>query len=308
MKCSICGKDTEHSYKIYCDADALGKQGAKLPDSNRLTGKAQTLLLRSGREIYLEYDVPVCRKCVYPSQLRFNAIAAVISGILGAVLLSALTSKLWGFIVLAFCAGNIIFGLVHFINYIKDKPQVGFAISELGNFLNKGIPSESRTVFHSFDTLKDQMGKLGELKPVDLSASDLAKLKAATPVKVAQSGNPALPTCWVFGYYDRERVQGLSVFKADFYADENIIKRVREQLHIPNMVEVKYAAPTAWSAPDITATQDSFDCNMDEIDSKVNAYLVSQTGCDTHKPKNAIKTTMLYPNAGLLLIIVNMEA
>ena len=131
---------------------------------------------------------------------------------------------------------------------------------------------------------------------------------AHATAKPASGNKNSLPTCWVFACYDSERVQGLSMFQADFYIEANIIKRVREQLHIPNVVSVKYVAPNAWSAPDITATQDSFDCKMDEIDSKVNAYLVSQTGCDADKPKNALKTTMPYPNAGLLLVIVSMEA
>ena len=118
----------------------------------------------------------------------------------------------------------------------------------------------------------------------------------------------ALPTCWVFGCFDHERIQSLSLFssRADFYNETGIIKRVREQLSIPEMINVKYVTPSEWDAPDIKATQDSFDCNMDIIDSLVNAYLVSQTKCDVDKPRKAMKTTISYPNAGLLLIIVNM--
>lgn len=118
---------------------------------------------------------------------------------------------------------------------------------------------------------------------------------------------PAKPTCWVFGCYDYERVQGMSMFMGHFYSEENIVNMVRNNLKIPDVIEVKYVAPSKWEAPDIKARQNSFDCNMDEIDNKVNNYLISKTGCNADKPKNAMKTTMAYANAGLLLVLVNMN-
>ena len=305
MKCSICGNETAHSYRVYCDSTAPAKRGENMPDSNRLTGKAQMLSLRSGHDVYLEYDVPVCHQCVYPSQLRFNVIAALISGILGVVLLSVLDSKFWGIIPLVFCAGNIIFGIVHWIAYLQDKPNETFAANELSEYYNKGVPPERKTMIYSLGSLRAQMGKLGELKPVELSASDLARLAPTSPAAAAPSGNPALPTCWVFACYDRERAQGLAILRADFYKEENVLKRVREHLHIPESIDVKYVEASAWDAPGIHVVQDNFACDMDEIDGKVNAYLV-RAGYSADKPKDAIKTTIPYPNAGLLLIIVNM--
>lgn len=301
LKCKICGRETEHSYKVYCDSKTINKKEGQPLASNLLTGKAQMLSLQRGHDIYLEYDVPVCRQCAYPSQIRFNVIASIISGILGAFLLTAFPKNLPSIIVLAFCALNVILGLVQFVNYIKDKPS-DFAISELGDYLNKGIPTENRTVFYSFNRLKSDMEKIGTLKSIELSSNDLYKSRTTS------SGEVTLPTCWVFGCYDRERVQGLGIFNSDYYTDTNIIKMVRNHINLPDIIEVKYIAPPVWKAPNITATQDAFECDMDEIDEKINHYLIVQTGCNFDNPKKSMKTTMAYPNAGLLLILVSLQS
>lgn len=65
MKCIVCGCETEHTYKIYCDSAVLDKNGANTPNSVYLSGNAQTLTLRSGHDIYLEYNMPLCQRCTY---------------------------------------------------------------------------------------------------------------------------------------------------------------------------------------------------------------------------------------------------
>ena len=127
----------------------------------------------------------------------------------------------------------------------------------------------------------------------------------ASNLATPSSSPNAMPVCWVFACYDKERVQSLAMFKADFYSEANAISMVRSNLRIPDFIEVQYVSPAAWNAPDITAAQDSFDCDMDAIDAKVSGHLV-QCGYSADKPKAAMKTTLPYPNAGLLLIIVNM--
>ncbi|MEA4971369.1 MAG: hypothetical protein VB051_12760 [Candidatus Pelethousia sp.] len=310
MKCSICGNETTHSYKVYCEASDLQKDSGKKLSPGSLTGKAQMIQLHGENFFYLEHNIPLCHKCVYLSQLRFNAIAALISGIIGALLLHYVSAKFLGIILLLFCAGNVIFGLVQFIRYLRDNPYENIAVSEFNEYCNKGLTADQKGAFYSFEKLKDHMGKLGTIKPYKLSPGELEQLLNNGLGCTATINKASLPTCWVFGCYDRERVQGLSIFqsKADFYSEVSIKKMVREQLHIPSLLTVNYIAPPEWDAPDIQATTDSFNCDMDNIDGKVNTYLISKTGCDKDKPRDAMKTTMPYPNAGLLLIIVNMEA
>ena len=305
MDCAICGDEGAHGCKVYCEANAQTKRGANKPDNDYLTGKIQVLSLRNGNDIFLEYDVPVCRKCTYLPQLRFNGIAALISGILGGALLSALSSKMWGILLLAFCAGNIIYGCVNLIGYIRDIKNETFAANELCEYLNKGVPREERTAIYSLSSLQSQMGKLGNLKSSELSVYELARLKATSSAETTFSANHAMPVCWVFSCYDRERAQGIAILRPDFFKENHIIKRVREHLHIPEIISVKYVDAGAWDAPAIHTLQDSFDCNMDEIDENVNAYLVRE-GYRVEQPRDAMKTTIPYPTAGVLLIVVNI--
>jgi hypothetical protein len=304
MKCAICGTETTHGYTVYQEL-AASKNSAI--NSSCSTGKAQQLLLRSGNKTYAQYNIPVCRRCVYLSQIRFNIAAAIVSGILGAVLLAILEQRLWGIIPIIFCAGNIIFGGVQLIKYIQDKPSENLAASSLNEHVNKGLSEQDKQPVFSFDSLKSQTEKLGKLAPVELAASASAKasVTAFSPKAPLESDRRTLPVCWVFACYDRERAQGLAILRADFYKDENVIKRVREHLHIPEIIDVKYVEASNWDAPGIHVVKDSFACNMDEIDGKVNAYLLRAGYC-ADKPKEAMKTTIPYPNAGVLLIVVNM--
>lgn len=129
--------------------------------------------------------------------------------------------------------------------------------------------------------------------------------QAKNPAPAASPSKKALPTCWAFACYDRDRVQAMAMFRGDFYTQGNVIGLVRKNLKVPDFVEVKYVEPNAWGAPDIKTTSASFECNMDDIDSKVNAYLV-QHGYSADKPRNAMKTTLPFPSPGLLIVVVNM--
>jgi hypothetical protein len=131
------------------------------------------------------------------------------------------------------------------------------------------------------------------------------ELSAGVASEPAHQTDVPTITCWVFGCYDKQRVQAMAMVKANFYSEANVVSMVRQQLNIPAFVRVTYVEPITWNAPDIISTADSFNCDMDDIDYKVNAYIV-QTGYSEDKTRNAIKTTMPYPNAGLLLIIVNI--
>ena len=154
-----------------------------------------------------------------------------------------------------------------------------------------------------FAAVKD----LGKLAPFELlvNASDEASVTAFPSVVPQASDRRTLPACCIFACYDRERASGLAILRPDFYKGENVIHRVREHLHIPAAIDVNYVEASGWGAPSVHGVPDGFECNMDQIDGKVNAYLV-RAGYSADKPKEAMQTTSPYPNAGVLLIVVNM--
>ena len=129
MKCAICGSDATQLYRAYIDSAQCRNLRGHIPDNECLTGATQVLSTRSGQTTFLEYDLPVCKKCAYLSQLRFNVTAALISGILGILMLLFLSAQAWSLLVLAFCAGNIAFGIWQFVKYLGDKPGERTAVA-----------------------------------------------------------------------------------------------------------------------------------------------------------------------------------
>lgn len=113
------------------------------------------------------------------------------------------------------------------------------------------------------------------------------------------------PGCWVFSCYDRTRVAGLMLANPSFYEAENVIRLFREAYSIAPDVKVVHVKAEDWDAPGITATETGFDWNIDEVDAKKNQYLVSHCGFSEQQASMTKWTTLAYPNAGLLLVIVN---
>ncbi len=113
------------------------------------------------------------------------------------------------------------------------------------------------------------------------------------------------PGCWVFSCYDRTRVAGLMLVNPSFYEAENVINLFREAYSISPDAKVEHVKAEDWDAPGITATETGFVWNIDELDAKKNQYLVSHCGFSEQQASMMKWTTLAYPNAGLLLVIVN---
>lgn len=113
------------------------------------------------------------------------------------------------------------------------------------------------------------------------------------------------PGCWVFSCYDRAKVAGLMLANPSFYEAENVIRLFREAYSIAPDAKVVHVKAEDWDAPGITATETGFDWNIDEVDAKKNQYLVSHCGFSEQQASMTKWTTLAYPNAGLLLVIVN---
>ena len=92
-----------------------------------------------------------------------------------------------------------------------------------------------------------------------------------------------------------------------FFEAENVIQLFREAYSISPDAKVEHVEAEEWDAPGITATETGFDWNVDEVDAKKNQYLVSHCGFSEQQAAMTKWTTLPYPNAGLLLVIVNFR-
>lgn len=115
------------------------------------------------------------------------------------------------------------------------------------------------------------------------------------------------PGCWVFSCYDRTRVAGLMLVNPSFYEAENVISLFRKAYSISPDAQIEHVEAVDWDAPGITATETGFEWNTDEVDAKKNRYLVSHCGFSEQQAAMTKWTTLAYPNAGLLLVIVNFR-
>ena len=69
------------------------------------------------------------------------------------------------------------------------------------------------------------------------------------------------------------------------------------------MYQVKYIEPKNWDAPNIVATSNSFNCNIDALYSQAERFLVKTAGFDTAKFCSFSRTNIPYPKQGLLLLV-----
>lgn len=112
---------------------------------------------------------------------------------------------------------------------------------------------------------------------------------------------------WVFSCYDHDRMQSLSMFKnaSAFYSEGNILKMVRDWMNLAeDKVEMQYIPAPKWNAPDVKATENSFDCTIDVIYAKAMDYLITQNLCTRPQMVAAKKQNMPYPKSGLLLVVL----
>lgn len=130
------------------------------------------------------------------------------------------------------------------------------------------------------------------------AAKRLAKLPGQSRLK---SG------CWVFSCYDRAKVAGLMLVNPSFYEAQNVVGLFKNAYSISPDVIIEHVEAEEWDAPGITSTETGFDWNIDEVDAKKNQYLVSRCGFSENQASMTKWTTLPYPNAGLLLVIVNFS-
>ena len=109
--------------------------------------------------------------------------------------------------------------------------------------------------------------------------------------------------CYVFGCYDHDRVVAMSLFQPGFYVFINVIKMVRNWQNVPSSVEIEYYEPKDWNAPDIVATSNSFDCNIDALYRQAELFLAKKEKINSEKLSLFSKTNIPYPDQGLLLLV-----
>jgi hypothetical protein len=68
-------------------------------------------------------------------------------------------------------------------------------------------------------------------------------------------------------------------------------------------MEVEYIEPNDWNAPNVTATSNSFNCDIDALYKQSMLYLVTEKGHSKKELDSLNITNMPYPNQGLLLLI-----
>lgn len=114
---------------------------------------------------------------------------------------------------------------------------------------------------------------------------------------------------WIFACHDYNRVAAMSMFgnTAQYFTKENAIATVKSRFSVPEYSDFRFLNPNEWGAPNVAATQTSFDADISEIKRKISQYLESQ-GYSAQDISNGLSDFrgIPNPNLGILLLCVNM--
>lgn len=115
---------------------------------------------------------------------------------------------------------------------------------------------------------------------------------------------------WIFACYDNNRVSAMSMFgnTSQYYSKEHAFTTVRSRFSIPDYQPVVYVEPNEWNAPDVTATQASFNIDLQTINSRIQQYLETK-GYSSEDILKALNTSSAVPNPslGILLCCVDLR-
>lgn len=115
---------------------------------------------------------------------------------------------------------------------------------------------------------------------------------------------------WIFACYDNQRVAAMSMFgnTAQYFSEEHAINTVRGRFSIPQSTAVKFAEPTKWHAPDVVATEMSFNVDIPTVNGAISKYLQAQ-GYDITAISAALNKASAIPNPrlGILLFCVDLR-
>lgn len=118
-------------------------------------------------------------------------------------------------------------------------------------------------------------------------------------------------TTWIFACHDYNRVSAMSMFgnMAQYFSDEYAISTVKSRFSIPEYQPVRFVKPNEWGAPNVTATQVSFDVDMTAVNGRISQFLLSQ-GCSNQNISIALNTLrgIPNPNLGILLLCVDLPS
>ena len=178
----------------------------------------------------------------------------------------------------------------------------------------KGIKDEK--LLKQFASRQDEAVSVGAVQVIEdrafleglaMSSENSANVRKAAVRRLKElPGTSRLsPGCWAFSCYDRTRVAGLMLVNPSFYEAENVIRLVREAYSISPDARIEHVEQDQWDAPSIAAAETGFIWDEGEVDRKKNKYLVSHCGFSENQASLTKWTPLTYPNAGLLVIVVN---
>lgn len=115
---------------------------------------------------------------------------------------------------------------------------------------------------------------------------------------------------WIFACYDNNRVSAMSTFdnNSRYYSMEHAIATARNLFSIPDYQPVVYVYPNDWNAPNITATEASFNVDLPTINNSIIKYLELK-GYNNQDILKAldVSSAIPTPNLGILLCCIDLR-